>query len=89
LPGDRLRGNHRCCLHEFLSGLKLGFGVYDFGMSLPLRLGLAGHRPLHAVGQNNISDLYGSHFDSPRIGLPIDDLLSPRFRCYWEPNIEY
>jgi hypothetical protein len=21
------------------------------------------------------SDLYGSHFDSPRIGLPIDDLL--------------
>ena len=59
----------------FFRGLKLGFGVYDFGSSLPLRLGLAGHRALHAVGQNNVSDLYGSHFDSPRIGLPIDDLL--------------
>ena len=64
-----------CRLHEFLSGLKLGFGVYDLGTSLPLRLGLASHRALHAVGQNNVSDLYGSHFDSPRIGLPIDDLL--------------
>ena len=26
----------------FFRGLKLGFGVYDFGSSLPLRLGLAG-----------------------------------------------
>jgi hypothetical protein len=58
-----------------LGCLKLAFGVYDFGAALPLRLGLAGHRPFHAVGQNNISDLYGSHFDSPWIGLAIDDLL--------------
>jgi hypothetical protein len=75
LQGDRLRRNHRCRLHEFLRGLKLAFGVYDFRPALPLRLGLAGHRALHAVGQNNVSDLYGSYFDSPRIGLPIDDLL--------------
>src|SRR5262245_42640314 len=33
-------------LREFLGGLKLGFGVYDFRTSLPLRLGLASHRPL-------------------------------------------
>jgi hypothetical protein len=70
-----LREDHRCRLHEFFRGLKLAFGVYDFSAALPLQLGLASHRALHAVGQNNISDLYGSHFDSPRISLPIDDLL--------------
>jgi hypothetical protein len=43
--------------------------------ALPRRFSLAGHRALHTVGQNNVSDLYSNHFDSPRIGLPIDDLL--------------
>jgi hypothetical protein len=55
--------------------LKLAFGVDDFRAALPLRLSLTGHRALYAVGQNNVSDLHRSHFDSPRVGLPIDDLL--------------
>ena len=78
LQGDRLRGNHRCRLHEFFRSLKLAFGVYDFRAPFPLRLGLAGHRALHAVRQNNVFDLYRSDFDSPRIGLPIDDFLQPQ-----------
>jgi hypothetical protein len=27
LQGDRLRGNHRCRLHEFFRGLKLALGL--------------------------------------------------------------
>jgi hypothetical protein len=82
LQGDRLRGNNRCRLHEFFRGLKLGFGVHDFRAPFPLRLGLAGHRALHAVGQNNVFDLYGSEFDSRRIGLPIDDFLHASDQIY-------
>jgi hypothetical protein len=75
LQGDRLLRNHRCRLHEFFRGLKLAFGVYDFRAALPLRIGLAGHRTVHTFKQNNVSDLYRSHFDPPEIGLPIDNLL--------------
>jgi len=71
LQGNRLRGNHRCRLHEFFRGLKLAFGVYVFCAALPLRLGLAGHRAFHAVGQNNFSDLYSRASKRTRINQTI------------------
>jgi hypothetical protein len=35
------------------TGFSAAFGVDDFSAALPLRLGRAGHRALHAFGQHN------------------------------------
>ncbi len=41
-------------IRQLLRGLKLSFGVNDFGPSLPLRLRLLGHGPLHLLRQIDV-----------------------------------
>ncbi len=41
---------------------------------LALGLGLAGHRPLHAVGQLDVLELDDGDLDAPFLGLDVEDL---------------
>ena len=47
----------------------------DFGPSLTLGLGLAGHGALHLLRQVNMLDLDVGDLDPPGIGLAIEDFL--------------
>ena len=64
-------------LLELLGGLELALGVDDLGPLLALGLGLAGHGPLHRVGQLHVLDLDDADLDAPRLCLLVDDLLEP------------
>ena len=43
LQGDGLGGDHAAGFDELGGGLKLPFGIDDFGPAFPFALGLAGH----------------------------------------------
>jgi hypothetical protein len=63
------------CLRKFLRGLELALGVDDPGAALSLCLGLAGHRPLHLLGNLDVLDLDDRNLDAPGRGLLVDDPL--------------
>jgi hypothetical protein len=75
LNGRWLPGNDRRRVLELLGGTVLAFGVDDLGPLFPLGLRLAGHRPLHRVGQLYVLDLDDADLDAPRLGRFVDDLL--------------
>src|SRR5918994_4108414 len=64
-----------CCLPEALRCLKLTLRCYDLRPPLALRLGLAGHRPLHVLRDLDIFDLDDAHLHPPGVGLLIYDAL--------------
>ena len=55
-------------------GQRLAFGGDDFRPLLPFCLGLAGHRPLHAVGQLDVFELDQGDLHAPLGGRDIEDL---------------
>jgi len=62
-------------VRERLGRLELTFRVDDLGPLLALSLGLLGHRALHRAGELDVLDLDHGDFDSPGLGLLVDDLL--------------
>jgi len=62
-----------CC--QRVSGQRLPLGRDDLGVPFPLCFCLAGHRPLHALGQLNVLEIdQGDHL-SPVGGLHVQDPL--------------
>ena len=57
LQGRWLAPEDRGGAGELLRGLVLAFGVDDLRPALALGLGLAGHRPLHRLGDLDVLDL--------------------------------
>lgn len=58
-----------------VSGQRLPLGRDDLGVPFPLCFCLAGHRPLHALGQLNVLEIdQGDHL-SPVGGLHVEDPL--------------
>ena len=66
LEGGRVAGHHVSRRGQALGRLVLAVGGDDPGAPLPLGLGLARHRPLHALGQRHVLDLDPLDPDSPR-----------------------
>ena len=59
-------------LAQLLRRLQLALGGDDLGPPFPLGLGLAGHGPLHLLGQADVADLDPVHLDAPRLGLGVE-----------------
>ena len=75
LQRGRLAAEDRRGVGELLRRLELALGVDDLRAPLALGLGLAGHRPLHRLGDLDVLDLDDRDLDAPRLGLLVDDLL--------------
>src|SRR5664279_5253964 len=67
----RVGGLTECCRGEGLA-----FGVDGLGALLALRLGLACHRALHAVGQLDVLELDEGDHDAPVDGVDVEDLAN-------------
>ena len=63
---------------EPLRGLELALGGDHLRAPLALGLGLAGHRPLHALRDLDVLHLDDRDLDAPRRGLLVDDPLQDR-----------
>ena len=55
-------------------GQRLAFGGDDLRPLLSFRLGLTGHRPLHAVGELDVLQLHQGHHHAPLLGRHVEDL---------------
>jgi hypothetical protein len=55
--------------------LQLALRRNDLGAPFAFRLSLAGHRPLHRLGQVHLLDFHRLHFNSPRVGFRIENRL--------------
>ena len=49
--------------------------LMTFGAAVAFGFRLSGHGPLHRLGEIHILDFHDGDFNSPRLGVPIDDLL--------------
>src|SRR6266536_4246612 len=56
-----------------VGGQGLAFGGDDFGTLFPFGLGLAGHRPFHAVGQLDVLELDQGDHHAPLLGRHVED----------------
>src|SRR4028118_1748721 len=59
-------------LPEALGGLVLPLGRYDLRPTLPLALGLPGHRPLHLLGYLDVLDLHDGDLHPPGVRVVVD-----------------
>jgi hypothetical protein len=59
---------------EGVRGERFSLGCDDLRALLPLGLRLAGHGPLHAVGQQDVLELDQGDDDAPLGGLLVEDL---------------
>ena len=60
---------------EFVGGLELPLSVDNLRAPFAFGLRLAGHGPLHRLGEVHVLDFLDGDFCPPRLGVPIDDLL--------------
>jgi hypothetical protein len=59
---------------ELVGGQCLALGGDDLGPLLAFGLGLAGHGPLHGLGQLDVLELDQGHHHPPVLGGPVQDL---------------
>jgi hypothetical protein len=73
-----VRLDHERGVLQALRGLELTLGCDHLRPPLALCLGLARHRPLHALRDLDVLHLDDRDLDSPRRGLLVDDRLEDR-----------
>jgi hypothetical protein len=60
-------------VRELAGGQRLALGRDDLRPLFALRLCLAGHRPLHRLGQLDVLHVHNGHLGAPLLGLHVED----------------